>query len=222
MAMVWQGTNWLAMDRDQLIGQIWLFICWNDELTRESWLAAPVGLRLLLHDTGAEEVDPELASHVGRRGVTGPSWLDSCWSSLIADSSRGSCAVRAAAPWHPLSQPATAGVAEEGEEGRKWEQPIYIKGKAYCGLCKIIETIGSYKFIFWLPWYIWFGLWWGTEWGEEWSEVGMMPGIWIEWGQPAVWQHCCRSLIDLSHYCHCCHGNTAGLLLPTTTAVPAC
>ena len=78
------------------------------------WLA-PVGLRLLLHDTGAKEVDPELASHGGGWGVTGPSWLDS-WSSLIADSSRGSCAVRAAAPWHPLSQPATAGVAEGREE----------------------------------------------------------------------------------------------------------
>jgi len=32
-----------------------------------------VGLRLLLHDTGAEEVDPELASHDGGQGVTGPS-----------------------------------------------------------------------------------------------------------------------------------------------------
>ena len=116
----WQGTKCLTLDRDQLIGQHLLFICWW-KLTRESWLA-PVRLRLLLHDTGAEEVDPELASHGGGRGFTGPSWLDS-WSSLIADSSRGSCAVRAAAPWHPLSQPATAGVAEEG---RKWEQPIYI------------------------------------------------------------------------------------------------
>ena len=83
-------------------------------LLMTGWLA-PVGLRLLLHDTGAKEVDPELASHGGGWGVTGPSWLDS-WSSLIADSSRGSCAVRAAAPWHPLSQPATAGVAEGREE----------------------------------------------------------------------------------------------------------
>jgi len=33
----------------------------------------PVGLGLLLHDTGAEEVDPELASHGGGRGFTGPS-----------------------------------------------------------------------------------------------------------------------------------------------------
>ena len=36
-------------------------------------MSAPVGLRLLLHDTGAKEVDPELASHGGGRGVTGPS-----------------------------------------------------------------------------------------------------------------------------------------------------
>lgn len=36
-------------------------------------MTKPVGLGLLLHDTGAEEVDPELASHGGGRGVTGPS-----------------------------------------------------------------------------------------------------------------------------------------------------
>jgi len=44
----------------------------SDHVPADLW-PLPVGLRLLLHDTGAEEVDPELASHGGGRGFTGPS-----------------------------------------------------------------------------------------------------------------------------------------------------
>ena len=88
---------------------LWLWLILR--INHKKW-CVPVRLRLLLHDTGAEEVDPELAGHGTSWGVTGPSWLDSRSSLIAGSDSRGSCAVRAPAHQDPLSQPATAGVVE--------------------------------------------------------------------------------------------------------------
>ena len=95
----------------RLISYHYLWLWHILRINHKKW-CVPVRLRLLLHDTGAEEVDPELAGHGTSWGVTGPSWLDSRSSLIAGSDSRGSCAVRALAHQDPLSQPATAGVVE--------------------------------------------------------------------------------------------------------------
>ena len=101
----------LQIIKYHLISYHYLWLWHILRINQKKW-CVPVRLRLLLHDTGAEEVDPELAGHGTSWGVTGPSWLDSRSSLIAGSDSRGSCAVRAPAHQDPLSQPATAGVVE--------------------------------------------------------------------------------------------------------------